>query len=954
MAANKERTCIVLGNGPSLRGFDFHSLSGFDTLGMNAAYRHWDRIGWYPTLYACLDDQLIKTHHSEIDRLFADGLVKKVFVHDLFFEHHSHRRGHPDFTSFYQTSEHWFNEKGKAKGLTSLYECPAFRMSKPSKVTTGSHAVRYVANMGYVSIALLGIDLQYVEVIPEAAKTDGIGLVMKTTPKINPNYFFDFYQKAGDLFNIPNPDVHNGKLHEIAFEMIRRDFEENAVDCRIVNCNRQSILFDKEIFPFVPIHELLNESLLGCIFVPTNAREVNIIVGNFKLWSMPEFAPATDGVRGDRPALVLIFNNGSARQYQSRIREAYDDFGIGRYFCDLIFEYLTLEGEADTHVHDYTHPVGDLEFDAGPINQFFQSLRRVAKYGRYGFLMETDCLPIRHGWLSRLQKLVDGSEPFWVMGSHFSDVHKLDKDYVCHLNGNSVYAVGDTGFQCFFSDFCKSQTWRLALAKDKRLTYDCILEVMFSEARIHDEEVNNVWKRVAHNFRCTDYILNISGARDIAATNENLIGSIRVHSPETYIICNRDVHRIELQRFGDVKTRIEPPNPANVSYPRLLVLDITAIGTMSATGQLKSTLLASWPVERMLQIAKQGPHGLAAVRLEGSSHRTKPLDISGAREEIDRFSPNLILYRPVPDSGALHALAMEEIRSRNIPLVTWIMDDWPARMEAEDTFAWNHIKPDLLYLLHVSNLRLSISEAMSDAFVRRYGQPFIPFANGVDPAEWLTVPKPSLEDGIFRVRFAGDLAHDMNLTSMIRIARAVERIANSGIPISLQINTQQWWKDQTVELFAKFRSTQLQAACLPPSSYREWISQGDVVVISYNFDDNSIRHIQYSMANKMPECLASGAVVFAHGPRGVATIDYLDSTDLAVVVTDDSDIAVETALRGIIMDSTRDALAQDACDFVFERHNINLLRKKFVNQLRQVDLLARQETNVNGTCAEFK
>ena len=42
---------VVLGNGPSLRGFDFGRLSRFDVFGMNAAYRYWYEIGWFPQYY---------------------------------------------------------------------------------------------------------------------------------------------------------------------------------------------------------------------------------------------------------------------------------------------------------------------------------------------------------------------------------------------------------------------------------------------------------------------------------------------------------------------------------------------------------------------------------------------------------------------------------------------------------------------------------------------------------------------------------------------------------------------------------------------------------------------------------------------------------------------------------------------------------------------------------------
>lgn len=368
--------------------------------------------------------------------------------------------------------------------------------------------------------------------------------------------------------------------------------------------------------------------------------------------------------------------------------------------------------------------------------------------------------------------------------------------------------------------------------------------------------------------------------------------------------------------------------------PKVLLFDMTEMGNSTATGELKSTLFSDWPADRLLQIAKQGPHGLASVQRDDKGFQATLLDFTGARKAIAEFDPDLILYRPVPDTAALHALAMEEIRARNLPLVTWIMDDWPARMKAEDLAAWNRMQPDLDYLMEVSALRLSISEAMSEAFVRRYRQHFVPLANGVDPADWPIMSKASSKDGIFRLRFAGGLAPDMNRRSILKIAEAVERIGKTGVRISFQINTQKCWVDQTKETFAKFRHTQLRASTLTQPAYRKWLSQADAVLIAYNFDPDSLRYVQYSMANKMPECLASGAVLFAYGPRGAATIDYLDRSEAAVVVNEDSDAALEEALRELIKDSGRaEALARDARVLAFERLNVAMLRKKLYQHL---------------------
>jgi len=38
------RPAVIVGNGPSLRGYDMKRLQAYDSFGMNAAYRHWDDI----------------------------------------------------------------------------------------------------------------------------------------------------------------------------------------------------------------------------------------------------------------------------------------------------------------------------------------------------------------------------------------------------------------------------------------------------------------------------------------------------------------------------------------------------------------------------------------------------------------------------------------------------------------------------------------------------------------------------------------------------------------------------------------------------------------------------------------------------------------------------------------------------------------------------------------------
>lgn len=921
-------TCIVLGNGPSLRGFDLHRLKDFTTLGMNAAYRHWDRIGWYPTYYSCLDDQLIKTHHAEIERLYASGLIKKFFLHGSFFDYHPHRVNNTDFTSFYQTSGHWYHTKGKALGLERLYDKPAFKMSDTSKITTGAHSIRYAANLGHDRIVLMGIDLRYVEILPEAEATSNIGLVIKNTPAHNPNYFFDSYQQAGDLYNIPNPTVHGGNLHVQSLELIAKDFAINDVPCTVYNTNRASILSDKDFFPYISIEEVTGESTLGSVMVPSNAGEIDTILANFRLWNTVEFSPSDRKVMCNRPALVFVFNNLTAQIYQDSIRQAYAENGMERFFRKLCFEYLDLQGDQDVYLRDYTKPVGDGGYKAGPNNQFFSSIRRIAPYGGYTFLMETDCLPMRRGWLSKLQALVDGSEPFWIMGSVYRGLQKLSKDFVRHLNGNAVYATGNADFQTFVTDFWETHTWRLIREKDKRLAYDCILEIMFSQENIRDQEVMDVWKQTAHKFKLFDFLQNISGSKDIADTTDATVSDLRHNHPDTYILHNRTAHKIVLKQLDEGSFDAGPRISNPLSHPRILVFDMTPTGNCSATGEIKSNLLQDWPADAFLQIAKHDTAGMAAVRRDGDRYVVKRHEPNDMRAAVDAFAPDIVLYRPTPDAVEFHAFAKSEVDRLGKPLITWLMDDWPARMAAEQSVHWARMETDLQQMLRQSVTCLSICEAMSDAFVRRYGVAFRPLANGIDPAEWIQLPRP--ERKTFVIRYAGGIAEDMNRASLLQVAEAVERLAKSGLDIKFEISTQRWWMEQCKALFANFTATTMELSDKTTPEYRRWIREADLLLIAYNFDAQSLLYMQYSMANKLPECLASGVPVLAYGPKQAATINYIAEGDFARVVSSPGVDGLQTAIRELHeAPATRAAIGSAGRRQAFAHHNLHRLRRIF-------------------------
>ena len=369
--------------------------------------------------------------------------------------------------------------------------------------------------------------------------------------------------------------------------------------------------------------------------------------------------------------------------------------------------------------------------------------------------------------------------------------------------------------------------------------------------------------------------------------------------------------------------------------PRLLVIDMTPIGSVSATGQIKSTLFGGWRRGKILQVAEISADLYLVRKNVFGRYRERIAEPERIRAAIDRFDPEIILYRPVADTHALplHEFAMAEIARRDVPLVTWMMDDWPERLRLDDPDRFEFFDRDLRSLLDRSALRLSICDAMTEAFQERYEVPFQAFANAVDleasPARCAHV------SGTLLLRYGGALAKDMTARAVQSVARAVQELADSGKAIRFEINTQPHWIKTSGHLFEGLTATTLSTEQRSARDYAAWLQAADVLLIAYNRDPKSVRYVRYSMANKLPECLASGAALLVDGPLEVATVRYAVDHGVAEW-TGDGDIAdIRAALDRLANPDHRIELARKGRALVAERHELRQVREELRAALAQ-------------------
>ncbi len=342
--------------------------------------------------------------------------------------------------------------------------------------------------------------------------------------------------------------------------------------------------------------------------------------------------------------------------------------------------------------------------------------------------------------------------------------------------------------------------------------------------------------------------------------------------------------------------------------PRTLILSDTGPGSMTATGALLANLFAHW--ERSQLLVLDGAHPSDRTFQSLAAPMRRGAKIPGTlRKRIEAFAPELIYYRPVDEPAAYGALAEALISLLGCPYVIHLMDDWPLRLEATAPAKALVTLPRLRSLIEGAALRLAISGPMANTFSKRYGAPFSAIANGVD-ADSIAPYQGKDPQAPFTVLYSGALAEDMTRASVERVARAVSTLAATHA-VSMTIRTMPWFL-ATAKQIASLPGVEA-GPLLPAERYQRSLQDADCLLIAYNFDEASLRYSRLSLANKLPEYLASGTPILAHGPLLSTTIALIAQRNLGLVASDESEASLREAIEALIQDEPlRRQLAESA------------------------------------------
>ncbi len=297
---------------------------------------------------------------------------------------------------------------------------------------------------------------------------------------------------------------------------------------------------------------------------------------------------------------------------------------------------------------------------------------------------------------------------------------------------------------------------------------------------------------------------------------------------------------------------------------------------------------------------------------------------------LDDFNPDIIYAQAhnIPDITLI--LLLRAYLKK--PLVFHMMDDWPLMVTGSSLLKTIQLKRNdnaFKELLKQSDLLMSISDEMTNAYKLRYEKDFTVFHNPIDIEFWKKFQRDNYELSEYpTILYAGRLGIGID-ESLELIAKAVELVNNDlglNVKFILQAMKNPSWS-------ANYKCVEHRGFVAYDDLPKKF-SEADFLILPYDFSSKSIQFIGYSMPTKATEYMISGTPIIIFAPEQTALVNYAKKHHWAKIITENNIVALSEAIICLIQNKTeRRKLAQNAIKIAESNHSLLKVSDEFRNIL---------------------
>ena len=347
-------------------------------------------------------------------------------------------------------------------------------------------------------------------------------------------------------------------------------------------------------------------------------------------------------------------------------------------------------------------------------------------------------------------------------------------------------------------------------------------------------------------------------------------------------------------------------------------------GTLKFTGRSKQNILEKKSNFRVKLLVK---YLYPVLDFLGFSHFITRTYLSDAFcSWIDEFAPEVLYTQASSLEDILFCLEVKKYTGK--PLIFHMMDDWPATLDRKGLFAkhWRDKTDKMLkVLLTNTDLAMCISDYMAEEYKRRYGKEFVTFHNPIDLEFWEKHQRQEYKlQASPTLLYAGriGLGIDDSLKTIARTIEAVNEKFNFKLRFVIQSSEAPTWIDN----FEVVKHQEFVVYQDLPKVFAET----DFLILPYDFDEDSIKFIKYSMPTKASEYMASGSPIIIFSPEDTALVKYAKEYGWAVLVTKNKEANLAETISGLLCDENlRKNIAEKAKNIAGIRHDKSMVSENF-------------------------
>ena len=244
--------------------------------------------------------------------------------------------------------------------------------------------------------------------------------------------------------------------------------------------------------------------------------------------------------------------------------------------------------------------------------------------------------------------------------------------------------------------------------------------------------------------------------------------------------------------------------------------------------------------------------------------------------------PDCVFVAP-GNSKFIYDIALKISRELSIPIITYICDDFYFRsgeLNAVRQLNLRLLKGRIETLLSSSSYLITIADNMGEDYGKVFDVSSVTVMTGATIDRAADIKTGEVKN----ISYFGNLSLGRHV-SLEKIGKALDKI-NTEMHDTVRLHVYSGDTNSILnDKLSKPESVILEGF-VSGEEYDRAFSDADVLVHVESFDREYEERIKYSVSTKIADALASGKLLFAFGPSGIASMDYLQESGSAWTVTD--------------------------------------------------------------------